>query len=279
MRKLLLPVLIGGAIGIPFLISQDAQREQPSPSPNQSQFAQSNYSVPAYPASTGYTQSPFHQGLPGGPNAPAPYSAVQTVPAQSQTWNARSPVPSHLSGHSNLVLPGNAHGPDLSSVPMEFMPTGNLNEIIRFDIRPDWVKQRWPRVSMTSSDSGLHGMRVALVTGTNRSDLHGSLTYHFDRNQSLQRISFQGWTGEPSRLIQLLTQAYKFQQKPTHLAGLYVASDWGTPKSAMLMQHPSVIRAENPTQQVGVMLEINNPQGKFGLSNNLRGMLSSASKQ
>ncbi|MDB4777972.1 hypothetical protein OAG68_00785 [bacterium] len=268
-NNLLLPVLLAGAIGLPYLISQNTE-ENPASEQSNSQLQQSNFSMPVFSASTSFPPQPNGQAPFGTPNF--------SQPAGSSNWGQQASVPASFAGYpSKVVLPGTANSPDFAAAPMEFLPTTNLAEIIRFDINPDWIKQRWPRVSMTPQDDNLHGMRVALVTGTNPSDLHGSLTYHFDRNQSLQRVSFQGWTGDASRLVNLLTQQYDFKQKPSHLAGLYASSSWGREKGALLMQHPDVIRSDTPTQQMGIVLEINNPNGSFSLSPYVQGILAAAS--
>ena len=107
---------------------------------------------------------------------------------------------------------------------------------------------------------------MALVTGTNSWDLHGSQTYYFDNFHKLQRITFRGWTGDSTRLVQMLTDVFKFESRPTSLAGLYTATKGNKRTGAAMMKHPSVIYSENPVQQLGVVLEINNQDGPFSLS-------------
>ena len=177
-----------------------------------------------------------------------------------------------------VVFPGTATGPDLNAAPMQFLPTSNFAEIIRFDVQPDWVKKRWERVSTSPGESGLHGLRVPVVTGTNSTDLHGSLTYYFDANQRAQRVTFRGWTGNASRLTQLLQTQFGFKQQPTHWAGFYLMGDRRANRGALLLQHPAVIRTDNPVQQVAIVMEINNPQGPFGLSPDIASMIPAAQK-
>ncbi len=173
-----------------------------------------------------------------------------------------------------FVLPGNAHGPDLTATPLDDIPVTDFSEIIRFDVFPNWVKSRWKRVSTNPGGAGLHGLRVAVVTGTNSWDLHGSLTYYFDANQRAQRITFRGWTGDSSRLVNLLTSRYGLRAQPTHWAGAYVAQDKrGTPSSGLLMQHPAVIDRDNPVQQLALVMELNHPGGSFKLSEEFLGQL------
>ena len=182
---------------------------------------------------------------------------------------------SSMSGQT-LVFPGTAFAPDLTAQPMEFVPTINLGTIFRFDIDANWIKNRWDRVSATPLDNGLQGMRVALVTGTNRDDLHGSLTYFFDANQECQRISFRGWTGDHSKLIAMLSKNFSFIQQPTRFAGFYLAGKKSKPTGGILMKHPPVISAKNQAQQVAMVLEINRPDGKYRLSDHFTSMISVA---
>lgn len=178
----------------------------------------------------------------------------------------------------NVIWPGNALGPDFNAVPLEFMPVTDLSEIFRFDANPAWVRQRWDRVSLSAGESGLSGLRVPLVTGVNASDLFGSLTYYFDSNQVAQKITFQGWTGNPNGLVQFVTKNYGFKNQPTTSAGLYVAKSWRKSTGALYMQHPNVIRSENVNQQVAILLEINNPDGSYELSTNVAAMIFNKSR-
>ena len=281
MRTLLFPVLLAAGIGLPFLISNSRETGDPLQNHNAAYrpFAgQANYGVPAHQASTGYTQPPTQfASFPNGTNGQ--FVGNQTVPPGIPSQFASTPVPPAILNSPPggiVILPGTANGPDLTAAPMEFLQTTNLAEIFRFDVNPNWVKNRWPRVSTAPNEPGLHGMRVALVTGTNRNDLQGSLTYHFDTNQRLQRISFHGWTGDTARLLELMTQTFDLRSQPTHFAGLYVSSNRRGPTGALIMRHPDVVRAENPNQQVAVVLEVNNPQGNFPLSQNMQQILNSA---
>ena len=172
-----------------------------------------------------------------------------------------------------FVLPGNAHGPNLSAQPLEFLPVTNFEEIFRFDISQNWIKQRWKRVSTSPGDAGLHGLRVALITGTNSWDLHGSLTYYLDTSQRVQRITFRGWSGDATKLTNLLTQKYGFRPQQTHWAGFYIAQKKRTPTGGLLMQHPTVIQTDNPVQQIAIVLEINNPAGKSVLSRDFHSLI------
>ena len=198
---------------------------------------------------------------------------VATIPAVRPGLNPDF-NPSQISGNTlsptalpnNIILPGNAAGPDANAIPLEFMPVTALNEIFRFDVGPEWVRQRWERVTIRNGESGLSGLRVPLVTGVNTYDLFGSLTYYFDSKKQLQKITFRGWTGDAQGLVQFVTSHYGFKNQPTAAAGLYVAKTWTKSTGALYMQYPNVVRSENPTQQLALLLEINNPNGRYALS-------------
>ena len=179
-------------------------------------------------------------------------------------------------GQQTIVLPGDANGPNLSAVPMEFMPITDLGEVFRFNVRPEWVKQRWDRISTNPGEYGLSGLRTPLVTGVNASDLQGSLTYYFDSGKNPQKITFRGWTGDSQPLVRLLTEKFGFTPQPTNWAGLYMNQNSRSPTGALVMKHPSVISKDNPRQQVAIMLEINNPQGRYSLSEEMQSVLSVA---
>ena len=185
-------------------------------------------------------------------------------------------------GSPTTVFRGTAYGPNFASGPMSFQPTVNFPGLFRFDITPTWIKSQWSRISTTPGEFGLDGYRVALVTGTGPWDLHGSLTYFFDNKQTLQRISFHGWTGDASRLLKFLQEEYQFEPHPTRLAGLHVSKRGYWKKrqqGAIILKNPSIIRAENPVQQVAMILELNHPKGKLGLSESFASKVAAAKPQ
>ena len=163
--------------------------------------------------------------------------------------------------------------PELNRIPLQFVPAPQLSDIFRFDISPQWVKKRWDRVSITPTDYGLKAMRVALVTGTQPNDLHGALTYYFDQQKTLQRITLRGWSGDATRLVELVTREYRFKAQNTHMSGLYLAKPFFNLTGALLLQDAAVVQSNNPTQQVAISMEINNPNGSYILSREFSSML------
>lgn len=194
------------------------------------------------------------QAILGSPAVAAPVSGNQMA------WASPGMTPDFAKTQT-LIFAGDANGPDLSSAPMSFTPTIDLASLFRFDISESWVTQRWQRVSTCPADQGLHGLRVALVTGTNSWDLHGALTYYFDSGHRLQRITYRGWTGDANRLLQILQQQHQLAPQPTHWAGVYLSK-----RSGLLMKRPAVIDKSNAVQQLALILELNNPAGSSTLS-------------
>ncbi len=250
-----------------------AERKVPFGLVSQSQPA-SNYLAATSGNFSGSRNVPGHlvgsdlvgSGVPIGIDLSVPPTGISTmIPGGSMTPD--------MGSAETFVFPGNEFGPDLSAPPMQFMPVTNLGEIFRFDAASGWVKQRGKRVSTAPGEVGLHGLRVALVTGTNSWDLHGSLTYYFDSSQRCQRITFRGWTGDASKLLEVLTRNFEFKPQPSHLAGFYAASRKRVPTGALLMKHPAVIYRDNPVQQLAIVLEINNANSSFVLSHDFHSLI------
>jgi hypothetical protein len=145
-------------------------------------------------------------------------------------------------------------------------PVSNLAEVMRFDVSPTWVTSRWPRVTTTLAESGMEGLRVPLVTGTKVDDLAGSLTYYFDRNHRVQRLTFDGYTGDDRRLLALAARYYGVRQEPTLDASMYVARWNGRPTSIVRVTRAPIISADSPNSQLHVMMELNRPSAYYGLS-------------
>ena len=145
-------------------------------------------------------------------------------------------------------------------------PVTALEGVLRFDILPRWVMETWPHVSATGTDGQLDGLRVPLVTGTRPHDVVGSLTYYFDKNQQVQRISLDGVVGDDRYLVSVVTRVFQLQPEQLGGIGLYLSKWNGKPTSALLIRRLPVISAENPLQKLEIALELNRPRNYFGLS-------------
>jgi hypothetical protein len=90
-----------------------------------------------------------------------------------------------------------------------------LEDVFRFDLTPRAITDRWNRVSTGMGDVRYQGYRVPLVTGPSPSDLAGSLTYYFDAQPKLRKITFLGTTGDPARVVEFFSRAYGFKRHQT----------------------------------------------------------------
>ncbi|MBN2476740.1 MAG: hypothetical protein JXB62_19170 [Pirellulales bacterium] len=138
----------------------------------------------------------------------------------------------------------------------------DLAEVLRFDVTSDWILRRWPRVSTGLAHLRYQGYRVPLVTGTQATDLAGSLTYYFDPQQKVQRITFYGTTGDARQLVNLLTTRYRFTHRLANDPGLalYEAkSASGRPSGVLSVTSAGIIKASDPHRKFEVELVIERP--------------------
>jgi len=155
---------------------------------------------------------------------------------------------------------------DGANQPIAGPPVYDFLEVFNFNADARWVATRWPRVSTTLADLNLEGLRAPLVTGSQYDDLAGSITYYFDRDGHVQRITFHGTTGDERRLVDMLTRHFGFKHDPTLDAGLYLVKWNGDPTSVLMLRNANVINAAQPHTRLNVALEINRPSRYYGLS-------------
>lgn len=146
----------------------------------------------------------------------------------------------------------------------------DLREVMRFDIGPDWVIGRFSRVSTVLADLKLEGLRVPIVTGTLASDMAGTLTYYFDHQSKVQRTTFHGFTGDPSKLVQTMTQFYGLAAEPNLEAGVFTKRWNGTPVHFLRLTHAPVVYSDAVHQKYTVFLELNQPSLAYGISEEAR---------
>jgi hypothetical protein len=131
-----------------------------------------------------------------------------------------------------------------------------LAEAIRFDVTPEWVTGRWPRVSTVTGEASQLGLRVPLVSGTEATDVAGSLTYYFDQKHELQRITLLGVTGDEAQLVQLAVGKFGLRPTQTPDRGLYYGGDVNEPTSSLRVSHLPVISAAAPNARLQVALDL-----------------------
>ena len=188
--------------------------------------------------------------------------------AASGYWNANGADP-QLDGQSST---GSSDG---SWEQANAISVHSLREVLRFDISPNWVMQRFPRVSTVHSNMQLDGMRVPLITGTQPTDLAGTLTYYFDSYQRLQRVNVHAVTGDPSRFVAELQHGYKFQQQPALGASLYTLEWNGKPTSLVVTTPAPIIESSSPLARFNVFIELNQAGLAYGLSDEANHLVNS----
>lgn len=154
-------------------------------------------------------------------------------------------------------------------------PVSDLREVMRFDITPQWVISRFARVSTVLSDLQLEGLRVPLVTGIRADDLAGTLTFYFDRADKLQRLTIHGFTGDPQRLVALMTGQYGLEHTPSLEAGVYTKRWNGMPVHFLRLTHAPVVYADAVHQKYTVFLELNQPNLAHGISDEAKRIVNS----
>ncbi len=143
----------------------------------------------------------------------------------------------------------------------ESTPSIDLSEVLQFDGTPAWVMTRWPRVTSGLSEVDLQGYRVALVSGTAEDDIAGSLSYYFDKSQRIAYINFHGTTGDPRKLVTLLTSRYRFVPQQAADPGLHLYQiKWnGKPHSELRIRSARIVRADQPHSRYEVDLAMKRP--------------------
>ncbi|MEM6692906.1 MAG: DUF6690 family protein [Planctomycetota bacterium] len=146
----------------------------------------------------------------------------------------------------------------------------DIREVLRFDISPEWVIQRFARVSTVLADLKLEGLRVPIVTGTRADDLAGTITYYFDHQGKLQRVMVHGFTGDPSRLVKTMVSGYQLKREPTLEAGVFTKRWNGKPTHFLRLTHAPVVYSDAVHQKYTVFLELNQPNLVYGISEEAR---------
>ncbi len=151
----------------------------------------------------------------------------------------------------------------------------DLRDVVRFDISPNWVTERFARVSTVLADLQLEGLRVPIVTGTQADSLAGTLTYYFDTSGSVQRVMIHGFTGNPSSIAQVMSGQYGLQPEPTLEAGVMTRRWNGQPIHFMRLSHAPVVYSDAVHQKYTVFIELNQPNLQFGISDEARRIVES----
>lgn len=166
--------------------------------------------------------------------------------------------------------------PKAEEVVGDLTPTVTFEGILRFDISPRWVMQYWPHVSTTRTDGPLDGLRVPVITGTDPQDAVGALTYYFDAQRQVQRISMDGIIGDERRVVSVVTDRFQLQPEPKPGVGLYVSRWNGQAISALWLRRMPVVDTGDGAARHEFSLELNRPNNYHGLSSRLRKRIENA---
>lgn len=142
-----------------------------------------------------------------------------------------------------------------------------FEEVFRFDVTPAWVLSRWSQVTTGLADVELQGYRVSLVTGTEEDDLAGCLTYYFDPQDRLRRITFRGATGNARRLVGLLRSQFRFVRRITDNPGQMLfqgPSPDGKVTNQLRVRPVGMVRSELPRARYDVQLVLERPLPPMG---------------
>jgi len=179
------------------------------------------------------------------------------------TSSNRSADPANFANHDpgTFVIDGidpevQALMPGMQAAVKEVAPPHALADVFRFDITIDWIMQHWPTVSMVSNDLKLQGYRVPLVSGINEDDVAGSLTYYFGPDHQVQKITFDGVTGNADRLIREVATPNGLVQTKTADPGLflYQRNGWSKSESALKIRPAELMSRANANRRFQISL-------------------------
>ncbi len=224
-RSLMIPMLLAASIGIPYLATNS----------------------PEWMESWKQSSSSFSELFSG--NA----SAGSSSPSAANTGSNPGLLDITSKSPGAMLYP--------VATPLEGSHGMTLAEVLRMDVTKEWVYARWPRKSTGLADLEHYGIRVPLVSGTRLNDLAGSLTYLFDADGRVERISFRGTTGDTTELVMLLVGRYQLQRQATVIPGeqLYQRRKGNDLYSQLRTLPASVLWSSSPHNSFAVELELQRP--------------------
>lgn len=230
-RPLMLASLLGASVGVPYVVSNTTQ----------------------------------------GPSTGAAVAGAAAPAAQKSSWpsfsfggsGANAPTAPPLAGNHQYPMtnyPSTTYIAAAANPPVEPVHYHTIQQVFRFDVTKEWVYQNFDRKSTGLGDPGMFGVRVALVTGTQMTDLAGALTYYFDGQGQVQHISFRGRTADTTPLVQFLAQTYRFQRMEAPPGEqLFQVREGSSVFSEMRTRPESVLLETTPHGSFGVVVELGRP--------------------
>jgi len=202
-----------------------------------------------------------------------PFSAnASALPPQISFLETRTGPPKLVPGKTDQLWDYTIGTPTLNQIQQQPNITvgggtvNDLREVLRFDIVPGWLPQRFARVSTVTSNVQMDGLRVPLITGIQPNDIAGTLTYFFDASKSLKRIQLHGLTGDPSKLANLMVQFYQLAPEQS-LGGQLFTTRWNNRITSVMQISPAPIMYAGADHSKYILfLELNQPTNQYGLS-------------
>lgn len=191
--------------------------------------------------------------------SPSGESVKTSGVGSSSSWFGSSGSSARLNSLALPSLVGGANTND-NQATLEGAQYYRLDQVLRFDLTRDWVYSNWARKSTGLSDPQMFGIRVPLVTGTDMTDLAGSLTYYFNREGQVQHISFHGRTADTTKLVQFLIRTYKLAPVEAPAGEKWYQVKRGSLVLSQLRTWPeSVLWSTSPHGSIVVELELERP--------------------
>ncbi len=140
-----------------------------------------------------------------------------------------------------------------------------LTTLLRWDITKEWVYRNWNRKTTGLAEVGLYGVRVPIVTGTQATDIAGTLSYYFDVNGQLQKIRLHGTTADTRPLLQIATAYYGMQRRAPASAGdqLYQANEGKQVRSELSTKPSRVLWSTQPHSSFKIDMELNRASSEY----------------
>ncbi len=186
------------------------------------------------------------------------WKSTDTTSDESPSQASPSPADAR-----RTVTPPRGPGAELYPVqtPLEGIQSISLEEVFRFDVTKEWVYQHWARKSTALSELGLYGVRIPLVTGTQLTDIAGSLTYFFDPSGRVQKITFKGNTGDTSQIVMLAMHRYGLQPQASLVAGeqLFQIKRGSDVMSELRTRPSAVLWSSSPHDSFTVDFQLQSP--------------------
>lgn len=249
--------------GAPYLSSQPAVQDRLSGwMPSKTEEESDSNSIFKFATADGDSIVSPPSTNPFGSQATANNSQTTSNSASSETSQATSSstttttgTPAQTVATTRPVSTAVSTGPS-GPAPVDGSRPIRFEEVFRLDVNSAWLMARWPRVTTGLAELDLHGYRVSLLTGKREDDLAGALTYYYDKDQVIQKMTFRGVTGDPRRLVLFATSQYGLEREIVEDPALQVYRTKGLGKrgSELTVRPAQVIRADAPHERFEVEL-------------------------